>query len=78
MDAEGEELVLTITELQAAIDSLKRAKYSGVKRVQYTDRAVEYNSFADVDKALRDAETELSARQTTAAAGFTLASHSRD
>ena len=70
---------MTIPELQASIDSLKRAKYSGVKRVQYTDRAVEYNSFADVDKALRDAEAELSALQATAAAaGFTLASHSRD
>jgi len=77
MDAE-KELVLTITELQASIDSLKRAKYSGVKRVQFTDRAVEYNSFADVDKALRDAEAELSTLQSTAAAGFTLASHSRD
>ncbi len=65
---------MTITELQAAIDSLKRAKYSGVKRVQYTDRAVEYNSFADVDKALRDAETELSKLQTTVAAAGT-ASH---
>lgn len=71
-------MVLTITELQASIDALKRAKYSGVKRVQYTDRAVEYNSFADVDKALRDAEAELSSLQVTAAAGFTLASHSRD
>ena len=69
---------MTITELQASIDALKRAKYSGVKRVQYTDRAVEYNSFADVDKALRDAEAELSTMQATAAAGFTLASHSRD
>jgi hypothetical protein len=78
LDAEGEELVLTITELQASIHALKRAKYSGVKRVQYTDRAVEYNSFADVDKALRDAEAELSALQATPMAGFTLASHSRD
>ena len=69
---------MTITELQASIDALKRAKYSGVKRVQYTDRAVEYNSFADVDKALRDAEAELSTLQVTTAAGFTLASHSRD
>ena len=69
---------MTITELQAAIDSLKRAKYSGVKRVQYTDRAVEYNSIADVNRALRDAEAELSTLQATAAAGFTLASHSRD
>ena len=44
---------MTVTELQASIDSLKRAKYSGVKRVQYTDSAVEYNSFAEVNRALQ-------------------------
>ena len=69
---------MTITELQTMRDALQRAIYSGALRVQFTDRAVEYNSFADVDKALRDAEAELSTLQSTAAAGFTLASHSRD
>ena len=72
-------MALTITELQASIDALKRAKYSGTKRVQFTDSAVEFNSIADVNSALRDAEAELSALQgTTTAKGFTLASHSRD
>ena len=71
-------MAVTITELQATIDSLKRAKYSGVKRVQHSDSAVEFNSLADVDKALRDAERELSVLNGTAAKGFTLASHSRD
>ena len=49
-----------------------------MKRVQFTDRAVEYNSFTDVDKALRDPEAELSALQATTVAGFTLDSHSRE
>ena len=70
--------MITATELQSMRDALQRAIFSGTRRVQFTDRAVEYNSFADVDKALRDAEAELSALQSTAAAGFTLASHSRD
>ena len=46
-----------------------------MKRVQSTDRAVEYNSFTDVDKALRDPGAELSALQATTVAGFTLDSH---
>jgi hypothetical protein len=70
---------LTITELQASIDALTRAKYSGVKRVQYTDRAVEYNSFSEMNQALRDAEAELSALQSpTPPSSFSLATHSRD
>ena len=70
---------MTIAELQASIDALKRAKYSGVKRVQYTDRAVEYNSFAEMNQALRDAEAELSALQATPPpSSFSLATHSRD
>ena len=70
---------MTIAELQTSIDALKRAIYSGVRRVQYTDRAVEYNSFAEMNQALRIAETELSALQSPAQrSSFSLATHSRD
>ena len=69
---------MTITELQASIDALKRAIFSGVRRVQYTDRAVEYNSFSEMNQALRIAETELSAQQSTTPSSFSLATHSRD
>ena len=69
---------MTVAELQASIDALKRAKYSGVKRVQYTDRAVEYNSFSEMNQALRDAEAELAALESTPPSSFSLAMHSRD
>ena len=40
------------TELQAARDTLQRAIFSGARRVQFTDRSVEYNSVDDMRKAL--------------------------
>lgn len=60
------------------LDSLKRAKYAGVRRVQFTDRAVEYNSMDDIRKAIVDLEAEIAALGSTGSSSFSLAMHSRD
>ena len=70
--------MITAAEMQTMLDALKRAKYAGVRRVQFTDRAVEYNSMDDIRKAIVDLEAEIAALGTAAPSGFTLAMHSRD
>ena len=40
-------------------DTLERAIFSGTRRVQFTDRAVEYNSVDDMRKALADIDTAI-------------------
>ena len=70
--------MITATEMQTMLDALKRAKYAGVRRVQFADRAVEYDSMAEIVRAIVDLEAELAARGTTVPSSFTLATHSRD
>lgn len=70
--------MITATEMQMMLDALKRAKYAGVRRVQFTDRAVEYNSMDDIRKAIVDLETEIAALGKSAPSAFSLAMHSRD
>lgn len=36
---------------QADLDAIEKAMASGAKRVKYSDKEVEYNSFADMSKA---------------------------
>ena len=40
-------------------DTLQRAIFSGTRRVQFTDRAVEYNSIDDMRKALADIDAAI-------------------
>ena len=70
--------MITVTEMQTMLDALKRAKYAGVRRVQFTDRAVEYNSMDDIRKAIVDLEAEIAALGNAAPSSFSLAMHSRD
>ena len=70
--------MITVLEMQAMLDALKRAKYAGVRRVQFTDRAVEYGSMAEIVRAIVDLEAEIAALATPAPSSFTLAMHSRD
>jgi len=70
--------MIDITELQSMLDALKRAKYAGLRRVQFTDRLVEYNTVDDMRKAIADLEMEIAARNGQAPSAFSLASHSRD
>ena len=70
--------MITATKMQTMLDALKRAKYAGVRRVQFADRAVEYDSMAEIVRAIVDLEAELAARGTATPSSFSLAMHSRD
>ena len=70
--------MIAATELQTMLDALKRAKYAGVRRVQFADRAVEYGSMAEIVRAIVDLEAEIAALGTAAPSSFTLAMHSRE
>ena len=70
--------MISVTEMQTMLDALKRAKYAGVRRVQFADRAVEYDSMAEIVRAIVDLEAEIAALGTAQPSSFTLARHSRD
>ena len=66
------------TELQSARDTLQRAIFSGVRRVQFTDRSVEYGSVDEMRKALADLDVQIANAAGVVAPRFHLATHSRD
>ena len=70
--------MITATELQTMRDALQRAIFSGTRRVQFTDRAVEYNTIDDMRKALADIDAAISAASGSTPSSFSLAMHSRD
>ena len=70
--------MIQLTELQAIRDTLQRAIFSGTRRVQFTDRAVEYNSVDDMRKALADIDTAIAKASGPTPSSFSLAMHSRD
>jgi len=70
--------MITAAELQSMRDALQRAIYSGTRRVQFTDRAVEYNSIDDMRKALADIDTAIASASGATPSSFSLATHSRD
>jgi hypothetical protein len=70
--------MIQLTELQSMRDTLQRAVFSGTRRVQFTDRAVEYNSVDDVRKALADIDTAIAKASGPMPSAFSLATHSRD
>lgn len=45
---------------QGDIDKLKKAMGAGIKRVQYVSGSVEYQSLADMERALRLMQQEVS------------------
>jgi hypothetical protein len=49
----------TQIELTAALEALKKARRSGLRRVRYGDREMEYKSDADMRAAISDLEEEL-------------------
>jgi len=68
-------------ELQTMRDALQRAIFSGTRRVQFSDRAVEYNSIDDMRKALADIDAAIAAAsgaEPPSPSSFSLAMHSRD
>lgn len=70
--------MIQLTELQAMRDTLQRSIFSGTRRVQFTDRAVEYNSVDDMRKALADINAEITKVSGPAPSTFSLAMHSRE
>jgi len=46
-------------ELQTQLDTLKRMLYRGVKSVREKDTYIEFNSFPDMEKAIRKLEVEI-------------------
>ncbi len=70
--------MIQLTELRSMRDTLQRAIFSGTRRVQFTDRAVEYNSVDDMRKALADIDAAIATASGAAPSSFSLAMHSRD
>lgn len=71
-------MAISLSELQSMRDKLQRALFSGTRRVQFSDRAVEYNSVDDMRKALADLDAQIATASGAAQTSFTLATHSRD
>jgi hypothetical protein len=70
--------MIGLTELLTLRDALQRALFSGVRRVQLPDRAVDYNSVDDMRKALADVNAAIAGASGTKPSSFTLARHSRE
>jgi hypothetical protein len=70
--------MITATELQSMRDALQRAIFSGARRLQFTDHAVEYNSIDEMRKALADIDATIAKASGTTSSSFSLAMHSRD
>ena len=70
--------MIQLSELQTMLDSMDRAIFSGTRRVQFTDRAVDYNSIDDMRKARADLAAMINVATTSVPSSFTLATHSRD
>lgn len=70
--------MITGTELQAMRDALQRAIFSGTRRVQFTDHAVEYGTIDEMRKALADLDAAIAKASGATPSSFSLAMHSRD
>ena len=70
--------MITATELQTMRDALQRAIFSGTRRVQFTDRAVEYTTIDEMRKALADIDATIAKASGATPSAFSLAMHSRD
>ena len=70
--------MMQLSELLSARDTLQRAIFSGTRRVQFADRAVDYDSIDDKRKALADINAEIAKASGATTPSFSLATHSRD
>ena len=61
--AHGEDSLATLTELQTRREALKAARASGVARVTYEGKTVEYRSLAEIDRAIEALEREIAAAE---------------
>ena len=70
--------MMQLSELLSARDTLQRAIFSGTRRVQFADRAVDYDSIDDKRKALADIDTSIAQAAGDPPSSFSLAVHSRE
>ena len=70
--------MMQLSELLSERDTLQRAIFSGTRRVQFADRAVDYDSIDDKRKALADINAEIAKASGPAPSSFSLAVHSRE
>ena len=59
-------------------DTLQQAIFSGVRKVQFADRIVEYENTDDKRKALADLDAQIAKAMGATPSSFSLATHSRD
>lgn len=53
----------TLAELQARREALTAARSSGVSRVSYDGKAVDYRSVAEIDRAIEALDREIAAAE---------------
>ena len=53
----------TISDLRARRDALSAQRSSGVARVSYDGKSVEYRSIAEIDRALETLDREIAAAE---------------
>jgi hypothetical protein len=53
----------SIADLKARREALAAARASGVARVSYDGKAVEYRSLAEIDRAIEVLDREIAARE---------------
>lgn len=53
----------TLAELQSRRDALAAARASGVARVSYDGKIVEYRSLAEIDRAIEALDREIAAAE---------------
>jgi hypothetical protein len=53
----------TVTELIARRDALSAARASGVARVSYDGKSVDYRSVAEIDRAIEALDREIAAAE---------------
>ena len=53
----------TLTDLQTRREALLAARASGVARVSYEGKTVEYRSLAEIDRAIEALEREIAAAE---------------
>ena len=70
--------MMQLSELLSARDTLQRAIFSGTRRVQFADRAVDYDSIDDKRKALAALDAAIAKASGATTPSFSLATHSRD
>lgn len=57
-------MALTLPELQAMRDALLKARASGTRRVRTGDEEIEYKSDSEMDRALRNLDSQIASLQS--------------